>query len=122
MVRYVDSAYYSQIYKGNMPAAIFENLVIKAIAKINANTYGRLKDLTVNKIPEEVKLCACALCDKIYAHNQKDGKESETVGPHTVHYQSETSQSKNDEYEDLIVEFLSEVYLEDGTPLLFRGC
>lgn len=121
MVQYVDYDFYSNISKGNMPLADFNRLCIKATAKVNANTFGRLNGIPFNKIPNEVKYCICALCEKMYKNSKGEGKQSETVGPHTVNYANNTSEAQNEDYLGIIKEFLSDVYIDD-VPILYRGC
>lgn len=121
MVQYVDHDFYSNVYKGNMPLADFDRLSVKAEAKVNANTFGRLKKVPSCKIPDEVKYCICALCEKMYKNSKGEGKQSETVGPHTVNYANNTSDAQNEDYLGIIKEFLSDVYIND-VPILYRGC
>lgn len=121
MVQYVDHDFYSNIYKGNMPLADFNSLCIKATAKVNTNTFGRLEKIPSNQIPDEVKYCVCALCEKMYKNSKGEGKQSETVGPHTVNYANNTSETQNEEYLEIIKEFLGEVCI-NNIPILYRGC
>lgn len=117
MTQYANYNYYISTYKGTMPEADFSRLSVIASMKIKANTFGRIDE---NNIQDEVKYCTCVLADKLLTASKSENKTSETVGPWTVHYAD--SKSGQELIQSTLKEFLSEVYTEDGTPLLYRGC
>lgn len=119
MVKYATYAHYKNEFAGSVPQADFNRLVIQATAKVKTYTSGRVDKMTY--IPEDVKNCTCALVEKMYAENKNEGKQSETVGPHSVTFANKSKTEKEDEYSSLIKDFLSEVYMDDGTPILYRG-
>lgn len=117
MTQYANYNYYISTYKGTMPEDDFERLSVFATMKIKANTFGRIDE---NNIPDEVKFCTCAIADKLLSVYKNEGKTSESVGHWSVSYAD--SKSGQDLIQLTLKEFLSEVYTEDGTPVLYRGC
>ena len=119
MTQYADYDYYINEYKGNMPETDFDRMSKMASAKIKANTFGRIDE---NDVQSEVKYCTCVLADSLLVASKIEGKSSESVGSWSVSY-SDTSKSElNETINQIIKEFLSEVYTADGTPVLYRGC
>lgn len=118
MTKYADYNFYINNGVGSVPKADFNKLIIQASMKIKANTFGRVNE---NKPQEEVKLCACSLVDQMYEYSKNEGKQSETVGPHSVSYTNVAAIDKDKRYFNIIKEYLSEVYCTDGTPILYRG-
>lgn len=117
MTQYANYDYYISKYKGTMPETDFSKLSIIASMKIKANTFGRIDE---NNVPDEVKFCTCVLADKLLIATKNEGKSSESVGPWSISYTD--SKSGQELIQSTLKEFLSEVYTEDGTPLLYRGC
>ncbi len=117
MTQYADYNYYISEYKGSMPDTDFDKLSKIASMKIKANTFGRIDEKNIHG---EVKYCTCVLADKLLNISKNEGKSSETVGPWSVSYAD--SKSGQELIQLTLKEFLSEVYTEDGTPLLYRGC
>lgn len=117
MTQYADYNYYKSEYKGNMPDTDFDRLSKIASAKIKANTFGRICE---NNIPDEVKYCTCVLADKLLSLSKSEGKTSESVGSWSVQYAD--SKDGKEMIAQIIKEFLSETYTNDGTPVLYRGC
>ena len=118
MTLYADFNFYRDTYKGTMGENDFSKHIAKASALITSATFGRIKPAN---IPDEVKYCACELADKCYAVGKSEGKQSETVGAHSVSYASGNTTSQSDIYRSVIKSYLSEVYAEDGTPVLYGG-
>lgn len=119
MTQYADYDYYISKYKGNMPESDFDRMSKIASAKIKANTYGRIDEKDVQ---DEVKYCACVLADKLFKISKSEGKFSESVGSWSISYSGNSKIDEDKMITSTIKEFLSEVYTEDGTPLLYRGC
>lgn len=116
-MRYCDYKFYKEDYGGSMPESSFKRLSLDASTYIKRNTFNRIDK---NKIPEEVKLCTCSLCDKLKKMEKREGKKSETVGTWAVSY-DDKSNEKADLY-DILLNYLSESLTEEGIPLLYRGC
>ena len=118
MTLYADFNFYQNTYKGTMGENDFTKQIAKASAKIKAMTFGRIDE---SNVPDEVKYCACDLADKCYVASRSEGKQSETVGAHSVSYANGGTTSQEDIYRSVIRDYLSEVYTSDGTPLLYGG-
>ena len=119
MTQYADYSYYIGTYKGSMPEPDFNRMSKSASAKIKENTFGRIDE---NNPKEEVKWCTCVLADKLLNTSKSESKSSESVGSWSVSYANNTQVDVEKMVIATIKEFLSEVYTEDGTPVLYRGC
>lgn len=119
MTLYATYSFYTTTYKGSMPEEDFNKRILDATAEIRSNTLGKLDGVSEKNIPEEVKLCACILADKMFEDNKNRGKQSETVGPHSISFKGQEEQAK--EYKGVIKKHLINVFLDDGTYLLDRG-
>ena len=119
MVQYADYDYYTNEYKGSMPKTDFERISKIVSMKIKANTFGRINE---NKVQDEVKFCTCLLADKLLKATKSEGKSSESVGSWSISYSNNAQTDIDKMVVSTIKECLSEVYTEDGTPLLYRGC
>lgn len=119
MEAYADYQYYIDKYKGNMPQSDFIRLSLQATLKIKAHTFGRVD---INNVQEEVKFCTCLLADKLFKLINSEGKASESVGSWSINYTNNSNTEVDKVATQVIKECLSEVYTEDGTPLLYRGC
>ena len=117
MTQYANYDYYISKYKGTMPETDFSRLSVIASMKIKANTFGRIDE---NNVPDEVKFCTCILADKLLNISKSENKTSESVGSWSIQYAD--SKSGRELIQSTLKEFLSEVYTEDGTLLLYRGC
>lgn len=119
MTQYANYKYYKEEYTGTMPETDFDKMSKLASVKIKTNTFGRINE---NNVPDEVKQCVCALADELFKTSKIEGKTSESVGSWSVSYLGKTKAEENNGIAQIIKEFLGEVYAEDGTPLLYRGC
>ena len=119
MTQYADYSYYIEKYKGSMPEPDFNKMSKSASTKIKASTFGRIDEKNPQ---EEVKWCTCVLADKLLSYSKSEGKSSESVGSWSVSYDNNSKADTEKTVRDVIKEFLSEVYTEDGTPVLYRGC
>lgn len=111
-MRYLEYSEYINI-GGKLSADVFNLLEYEARKKIDSLTSGRLKDLTEQV--EEVKRCVFKLI------SVKNGINT-TVKSESVDGYSVTS-IDNIELAliNIVEEYLSECYLDDGTPYLYRG-
>ena len=100
-----------------MPESKFKNLSIEATMYIRRNTSNRID---IENVPNEVKLCVCALVEKMNKIEKQVGKKSETVGSWSVTYLGNAEWSN--ELYNILLNYLSEVKDAEGTPVLFRGC
>lgn len=114
---------------GNMP---FNLLEYEARRKIDENTFNRLKELSYEEIPQEVKICEYNMINSLNAYTQSmsqsasNGRlKSENTDGYSVSYGTASDislivKSKNDELEDIIRTYLLEVIV-NGEHLLYRG-
>lgn len=116
-MRYCDYTFYTTEYSGTMPESLFNRLSIIASAKIKANTFGRIDEIT---IPDEVKYCTCTIVDALKEIQKRDGKKSESVGSWSVTW--EGSEEDKKKLSNIMKDYLSELTDTEGTPLLYRGC
>ena len=119
MTQYADYNYYIGKYKGSMPEPDFDRMSKSASAKIKGNTFGRIDE---NNPQEEVKWCTCVIADTLLAASKMEGKSSESVGSWSISYDNNSKSDTEKTVQSIIKELLSEVYTEDGTPVLYRGC
>lgn len=111
-MRYLEYSEYLNI-GGKLSVDVFNLLEYEARKKIDNITFGRLKDLTEQV--EEVKRCIFKLISVLNDNNPI--VKSESVDGYSV--------TSIDNIEltlmNIIEEYLSECYLDDGTPYLYRG-
>lgn len=119
MILYASYNFYISKYKGSMPENDFNKQILDATIEIRSSTLGKLDVLSEINIPDEVRMCACALADRMCKDDKNRGKQSETVGPHSITFKGQEEQSK--EYKNIIKKYLVNVFLDDGTYLLGRG-
>lgn len=100
---------------GTLTKTAFKPLEFESRKKIDVLTFGRLIGLEEQR--EEVKMCIFKLVGIINDNNAL--LKSESVDGYSVTYleQEELQQTQN----KIIEEYLSECYLDDGTPYLYRG-
>lgn len=119
MTQYADYDYYINKYKGTMPESDFDRMSKIASIKIKTNTFGRIDETNPQ---DEVKFCTCVLADKLLNISKSEGKSSESVGSWSISYSNNTQTDVDKIITATIKEFLSETYVTDGTPVLYRGC
>ena len=100
-----------------MPESTFKSLSIEASAYIKRNTFGRVDE---NSVPNAVKFCMCSLVDSMQNMQKQNGKKSETVGSWSVTYLEKNEWTN--QLQDTLLNYLSEVKDNEGTPILYRGC
>lgn len=110
---------------GKLEKKDFKNLEFQARKIIDRYTFGRLKKL--KEQVEEVKKCIFNLIKILNTYqiskNRDRTIQSENIDGYSVNYNNSTNISdlKQIDVEDIIVEYLSNCELEDGTPYLYRG-
>lgn len=111
---------------GTLDMTPFNILELEAQKNIDKYTFGRLKNL--DEQINEVKTCDFALINLLegYSKNSKSDKSisSESIDGYSVSYNSNVeniSKIKVNEIKGIIKSYLSECYLEDGTPYLYTG-
>lgn len=111
---------------GTLDMTPFNILELEAQKNIDKYTFGRLKNL--DEQINEVKECGLTLINLLegYSKNSKLDKSisSESIDGYSVSYNSNVeniSKIKVNEIKGIIKTYLSECYLEDGTPYLYIG-
>ena len=111
---------------GSLAEAPFKLLEFESRQIVDKYTFGRLKELS-SQI-QEVKLCIYKLIDTLKSYNasqiQNKAIKSESIDGYSVSYDNGTTsleQAKNSELYDIVNTYLSECYLDDNTPYLYRG-
>lgn len=126
---FIDFKFYKDTYGGSVSEFEFPSLNIKAQAKVNYFTFGRIQNLY--PIPESVKFAICETIDAIHediVRNEKLNSNekriaSETVGSHSVSFKyndeiHKISTSKG--LDDKIYEICC-TYLSNEQNLMYRG-
>ena len=112
---------------GSLDQTPFNLLEYEARRIIDSRTLQRLKG--INKIPQEVKMCMFALIYTIksYASQGQTSKNisSESVGSYSVSYITgtqiqETINSKNAEMNDIVLTYLTSVFV-NGEHVVYLG-
>lgn len=117
----VDYTYYTDTYKGTyLSNDLFNKYVVKANMFVNTLTCNRASSVTESSdgvLVTKLKMCICEMCDRIGSHTS-DGlmndssKSSETVGPWSVSYKSDSvSNSIMKELKSVVDMYLSGTYL-----------
>lgn len=111
---------------GSLAEAPFKLLEFESRQIVDKYTFGRLKDLETQI--QEVKLCIYKLIETLNSYNisqsQNKAIKSENIDGYSISYGNGTTgleDAKNSEIKDIINTYLSECYLEDNTPYLYRG-
>lgn len=110
MEAYADYTFYKKDYKGaSIPESAFDRLALEASFFIDYITLDRIEEPVIDK----VKLATCAVAEVIKQHEKNDGKSSETVGKHSVTYNTKGTVDRRKIS-------AATVYLAN-TGLLYRG-
>lgn len=111
---------------GSLDITPFNLLEFEARKVIDKHTFGRLSGL--NSQSEEVELCMFKLISVLNSYNESEthssGIVSESTDGYSVTYAtatSETKKAKNEELKNIVVTYLCDSKLTDGTPYLYRG-
>lgn len=121
---YADEAFYADGYLlGRAPviSAGFSFYARQASQVIDQYTFGRLKDVKEDDLPEVVRMCCCELaecfCTSEKGRLQAGGKTSEKIGTYSVTYGDATSteQAAGNRQKQIICKWLG------NTGLLYQG-
>ena len=111
---------------GTLDLAPFNLLEFEARKEIDKYTFGRLMNLENQK--NEVKLCIYNLINTLEGYDKDKTRNknisSENIDGYSVSYDkntTETTKAKNNEIKSIINTYLSNLYLDDKTPYLYRG-
>ena len=111
---------------GTLEETPFNLLELEAQKNIDRYTFGRLEDLDTQI--NEVKVCDYKLIELLNTYsfydNQNKSISSEHTDGYSINYSQATenvSKAKINEIKSIIKTYLSECYLEDGTPYLYVG-
>lgn len=123
MMVYADYSYYKGVWQGSqISAERFGPIARRASEYIDYVTLGRAQAQAEETGDDKIKDACCALAEKFYvienAANAAAGDgivESETVGPHSVHYVSPVEISQSAQAE---LYFIAQRYL---WPYMYRG-
>lgn len=100
---------------GILTQSAFNLLEYEARKNIDNLTFGRLKELESQN--DDVKNCMYKLINVVSENNGL--LKSESVDGYSVSY-ADTKEQKQG-LNDIVEAYLSECYLDDGTPYLYRG-
>ncbi len=124
MKTYIDKTYYFSIYKGEVPEAKLDKLIMEASSYVRKHTSDRV---SINNIPDEVKHATCLIIDKIYDTEKQKGEmgslKSQNIEGWSETYKTDEEINSNLEKEkfEILNTFLSDVIGMDGNLLLYRG-
>lgn len=105
--------FYKEVFHGSQSQRSFERAQVESEAWINVLTMGRVEQL--DPIPESVQKAVCAVADLVGRDLDREGKSSETVGSHSVSWESRDEIDRHRE-----ITKAANVYLY-GTGLLYKG-
>ena len=104
----------------------FNLLEFEARQNVDKYTFGRLKGLEQQN--QEVKLCIFKLINMIDSYNkyetQSIGVASENIDGYSISYNTPNTnftESKNIELQNIVKEYLVDCKLEDTTPYMYCG-
>ena len=119
---YVDYNYYTEEFQGTniQDETSFNNMARKASSEIKRQTFGKIN---ISDTPEFVKNATCLVADTYYEKELLDNKviiTSESLGPHSQHYDNNRQNKKDEKYYQNEVNKI--IKAEIGpSGLLFRG-
>ena len=117
---------------GTLDLTSFNLLEFESRRKIDIRTQNRLKNISSNDLPQEVKLCIYKMINSISNYNKtsnnvfdKGNVASENIDGYSVSYTttkeaSEIAKSKNAELDDIMREYLINVIV-DGQHIIYLG-
>ena len=117
---------------GTLDLTSFNLLEFESRRKIDIITQNRLKNISSNDLPQEVKLCIYKMINSISNYNKtinnvfdKGNVASENIDGYSVSYTttkeaSEIAKSKNAELDDIMREYLINVIV-DGQHIMYLG-
>lgn len=111
---------------GSLAEAPFNILEYEARKLIDKYTFGRLKDL--DSQVQEVKMCEYKLINTFETYSNFEsrykGVKSENIDGYAITFNDMTKDAisaKNSELQDIISTYLSQCYIDDKIPYLYRG-
>ena len=111
---------------GTLDQTSFKLLEFEARQIIDKYTFGRLKELDTQN--QEVKLCVYKLITLGNSYkaseSQNKGVASENTDGYSISYTQTTNDTilaKNEEYKNVVRDYLVDCKLDDGTPYLYCG-
>ena len=111
---------------GSLAEAPFKLLEFESRQIVDKYTFGRLQDLETQN--QEVKLCIYKLIETLNSYyisqNENKAISSENIDGYSISYANDKiglEKAKNSELYDIVNTYLSECYLDDNTPYLYRG-
>lgn len=111
---------------GTLDQTSFNLLEFEARQIIDKYTFGRLKELITQN--QEVKLCVYKLIGLGNSYkaseSQNKGVASENTDGYSISYiqtTNDTILAKNEEYKNVVRDYLVDCKLDDGTPYLYCG-
>lgn len=106
---------------GNLAEMPFNILEFKSRKLIDTNTLGRLAELQTQV--QEVKMCVYELIKAIEINEKSasQGKLSESIDGYSVTYLNNSTSEQSRQYYDIIMNYLINCRLADGTPYLYLG-
>lgn len=117
---YADADYYQNKYLLGraevIPLSEFLFWAKQASLEVDRHTMNRLHGTNDYELPDRVKDCVCDLAEYLYVQEENAGYgaiSSETVGPHSVSYDTESVAGTSSE--SIISKYLS------NTGLLYKG-
>lgn len=115
-MRTVDYEFYSGTYKGELPQADFDRLMLPSSAFVDDLTMGRAadEDLTEDELLR-VKLALCAVVDAMALNEKMGGVTQETNDGISVSYSAQYVQATGKRLREAAVVYLAQ------TNLLYRG-
>ena len=117
---YADESFYHESYLlGRKPAisAGFPFYARQASQVIDQYTFGRLRGLEKDAIPEVVRMCCCELAEAGFRQEklqkESSGKTSEKIGTYSVSYGTvqESASSAAREQRSIIMKWLADIGL-----------
>ena len=106
---------------GNLAEMPFNILEFKCRKLIDTNTLGRLVGLQTQV--QEVKMCVYELIKAVETNEKSStqGKSSESIDGYSVTYANNSITEQTRQYHDIIMNYLINCRLDDGTPYLYLG-
>ena len=106
---------------GNLAEMPFNILEFKSRKLIDINTLGRLTELQTQV--QEVKMCVYELIKAVEINEKSpsQGKTSESIDGYSVTYANNSAKEQTRQYRDIIMNYLINCRLDDGTPYLYLG-
>lgn len=98
----------------------FNLLEFEARKEVDKYTFNRLVNLETQN--QDVKLCIYALIEQINSNKANlKGVSSESTDGYSISYTSQNNAETSQKTQNIINTYLSDCFLEDGTPYLYRG-